>query len=169
MTFDCGLSLLFLMNRQRYRLITEPRRRRRRFGDDGGGRGRSTLRSSSLSGTGSERRKEREISLVQVSGELELKDSSNEIVCKPPSLPLSLPLLRWPATRADSGSAVMQWDGRTRTGEFHSLQMRLSQRDYARCSLRASCQSVTYDFFFRIISVSLVFSEPPPDKKAGQF
>ena len=27
MTFDCGLSLLFLMNRQRYRLITEPRRR----------------------------------------------------------------------------------------------------------------------------------------------
>ena len=113
MTFDCGLSLLFLMNRQRYRLITEPRRRRRRFGDDGGGRGRSTLRSSSLSGTGSEGRKEREISLVQVSGELELKDSSNEIVCKPPSLPLSLPLLRWPATRADSGSAVMQWDGRT--------------------------------------------------------
>ena len=90
MTFDCGLSLLFLMNRQRYRLITEPRRRRRRFGDDGGGRGRSTLRSSSLSGTGSEGRKEREISLVQVSGELELKDSSNEIVCKPPSLSPSL-------------------------------------------------------------------------------
>ena len=42
-----------------------------------------------VGGTGDGRRKRNLArSLVQVSGELELKESSNEIVCKPPSLSL---------------------------------------------------------------------------------
>ena len=93
MTFDCGLSLLFLMNRQWYRLITEPLR------NDDGGRGdpcSASLVSLFLIAENrigrkegrKEGRKQEEKSrpLVQVSGELELKESSNEIVCNPPSL-----------------------------------------------------------------------------------
>ena len=102
MTFDCGLSLLFLMNRQRYRLITGPRR-------DAAGletktmewRKRAICAPAALllivenrigaegRGTGGGREISLARSLVQVSGELELKESSNEIVCKPLSLPLS--------------------------------------------------------------------------------